>query len=163
MKIDYLLLTIVPNDQPEPVVPATPVTTPQTDKSKKADDETKAKVKKDNKTVRFHLLKHMMNSLFDICVKQKYAKDICNILETGYGADNDGGNKYVVGKWLQFQIVDSKPIMDQVHEYKNMAADVFTEGIKMCDILRANVLLEIFSPFWSDYRNNLKLKKKKKI
>jgi len=34
------------------------------------------------------------------------------------------------------------------------------EGIKMCKILQANVLIENFPPFWSDHRNHLKHKKK---
>ncbi|KAL0434395.1 UNVERIFIED_CONTAM: hypothetical protein Slati_2773800 [Sesamum latifolium] len=68
--------------------------------------------------------------------------------------------KYVVSKWLQFHMTDDKPIMDQVHEYENLAADVLSEGMKTCDTLQANVLLEKFPPSWSEYRNHLKHKKK---
>ncbi|KAL0331634.1 UNVERIFIED_CONTAM: hypothetical protein Sangu_1708900 [Sesamum angustifolium] len=50
--------------------------------------------------------------------------------------------------------------MDEVHEYENLVADVLSEGMKMCDILQANVLLEKFPPSWSEYRNHLKHKKK---
>jgi len=32
--------------------------------------------------------------------------------------------------------------------------------MKMCEILQANVLIEKFPPFWSDYRSHLKHKKK---
>ncbi|KAH0764835.1 hypothetical protein KY285_000706 [Solanum tuberosum] len=32
--------------------------------------------------------------------------------------------------------------------------------MKMCEIFQANVLLEKFPPSWSDYRNQLKHKKK---
>ncbi|KAA0032251.1 ty1-copia retrotransposon protein [Cucumis melo var. makuwa] len=68
--------------------------------------------------------------------------------------------KYVVGKWLQFQITDDKPIVEQIHEYKNLVANILSEGIKMCEILQANVLLEKFPPSWNDYHNHLKHKKK---
>ena len=57
-------------------------------------------------------------------------------------------------------MVDDKPIMDQIHEYENLVADVLSEGMKMCDVLQANVLLAKFPPSWSDYRNHLKHKKK---
>ncbi|KAL0418895.1 UNVERIFIED_CONTAM: hypothetical protein Sradi_1303000 [Sesamum radiatum] len=50
--------------------------------------------------------------------------------------------------------------MDQVHEYENLVADVLNEGMNMCDVLQANVLLEKFLPSWSEYRNHLKHKKK---
>ena len=57
-------------------------------------------------------------------------------------------------------MVDDKPIMGQVHEYENLVSDVLNEGMKMCEALQANVLLENFPPSWSDYRNHLKHKKK---
>ena len=41
-----------------------------------------------------------------------------------------------------------------------MVANVLSEGMKMCEILQANVLLEKFPPSWNDYRNHLKHKKK---
>ncbi|XP_070037063.1 uncharacterized protein [Nicotiana tomentosiformis] len=81
-------------------------------------------------------------------------------LKKKYGADNAGKKKYVVEKWIKFQMVDDKPIMEQVHEYENLTADVLNEGMEMCEILQANALLEKFLPSLSDYRNQLKHKKK---
>ncbi|XP_022150382.1 uncharacterized protein LOC111018559 [Momordica charantia] len=118
------------------------------------------KFKKDNKTIHEHLLNHMNNSLFDFFVTKKSAKIMWDTLESRYGGDDAGRKKYVVGKWLQFQMADDKSIMDQVHEYKNLVANVLSEGMKMCEILQTNLLLEKFPPFWSDYRNHLKHKKK---
>ena len=57
-------------------------------------------------------------------------------------------------------MVDEKPIMDQIYEYENLVTEVLSEGMKMCEILQANVLLEKFPPTWSEYRNHLKHKKK---
>ncbi|XP_074299405.1 uncharacterized protein LOC141630496 [Silene latifolia] len=59
-----------------------------------------------------------------------------------------------------FMMADGKPIMEQVHVYENLCADVVNEGMKLDDIFVANVLLEKFPPSWSDYRNHLKHKKK---
>jgi len=44
--------------------------------------------------------------------------------------------------------------------YKNLCAEVLAEGMKMCEILQANVLIKKFPPSWSYYRNHLKHKKK---
>ena len=52
----------------------------------------------------------------------------------------------MVGKWLQFQMVDNKHVMDQVHEYENLVDDVLCEGMKMCEMLQVNMLLEKFPP-----------------
>ncbi|KAK4390527.1 hypothetical protein Sango_2116000 [Sesamum angolense] len=77
-----------------------------------------------------------------------------------YGGDDASRIKYIVGKWLQFQILDGKSIMNQVHEYENLVADVLSEDMKMCEILQTNVLLKKFPPSWNDYRNHLKHNKR---
>ena len=85
--------------------------------------------------------------MFDLFVIQKSAKDIWCTLESRYGGDDTGRKKYVVGKWLQFPMIDDKPVVEQIHEYENVVANVLSEGMKMCEILQANVLPENFSPF----------------
>lgn len=124
------------------------------------DEAAKKKLERDNKLARSYLLNNMLNPLFDLFVNFKSTKIIQTKLEAKYGSDDAGKKKYVVGKWLQFQIVDDKPIMEQVHTYKNLCAEVLNEGLKMCEILQANMLIEKFPPSWNDYRNHLKHKKK---
>ncbi|KAL0419010.1 UNVERIFIED_CONTAM: hypothetical protein Sradi_1314500 [Sesamum radiatum] len=160
LEVDYVLFTDPPEITTQTTDTSTAiVTTSQTDSSRR-EDELKAKYEKDNRTVRGHLLNYMTNTLFDLFVNHKSARTIWNTLESRYGGDDAGRKKYVVGKWLQFQIVDGKSIMDQVHEYENIVADVLNEDMKMCEILQANVLLEKFPPSWNDYRNHLKHKKR---
>ncbi|XP_022152111.1 uncharacterized protein LOC111019900 [Momordica charantia] len=118
------------------------------------------KFEKDNKTILGHLLNHMNNSLFYLFVVQKSAKIIWDMFESRYGGDDADRRKYVVGKWLEFQMSDDESVMNQVHEYENLVASVLSKGMKMCEILQANVLLEKFPYSWSDYHNHLKHKKK---
>ncbi|XP_019230055.1 PREDICTED: uncharacterized protein LOC109211017 [Nicotiana attenuata] len=125
-----------------------------------ADDVAKKKFEKDNKTVGGHLLNHMTNPLVDLFINFKSAKIIWDSLEKKYGVDDAGKRKYVIGKWIKFQMVDDKPIMEQVHEYENLTTYILNEGMEMCEILQANVLLQMFPPSWSNYRYQLKHKKK---
>ncbi|KAA0060696.1 ty1-copia retrotransposon protein [Cucumis melo var. makuwa] len=60
--------------------------------------------------------------------------------------------KYAKDNRPFFQMTDDKPVMEQIHEYENLVANVLSEGMKMCEILQANVLLEKFPPSWNDYR-----------
>ena len=76
----------------------------------------------------------------------KSAEIIWTKLAAKYGSDDARKRKYVVEKWLQFHIVDDKSIMEQVHTYENLCAKVLNEGMKMCEILQANVLIEKFPP-----------------
>ena len=165
LEVDYVLFEDPPADvnaseSSTPETPATPVVTPLPAETKKADEEAKKKYEKDNKTARGHLLTHMADNLFDLFINQKSAKTIWDTLLKRYGDDDAGRKKYVVGNWLRFQMMDDKPIMEQIHEYENIVGDILNEGMKMCEILQANVLLEKFPPSWSDYRNQLKHKKR---
>ncbi|KAL0292118.1 UNVERIFIED_CONTAM: hypothetical protein Scaly_2604200 [Sesamum calycinum] len=162
LEVDYVLFIVPPEITPQTTDASTVIVTSSqtmTDSSKR-NDELKVKYERDNKTVRGHLLNHMTNTLFDFFVNHKSARTIGNTLESRYGGDDAGRKKYVVGKWMQFQIMDGKLIMDQVHEYGNLVADILSEDMKMFEILQANVLLEKFPPSWNDYRNHLKLKKR---
>ena len=101
----------------------------------------------------------MANALFDLFLNYKYAKEIWHSLEKKYDIDDAGKNKYVVCQWIKLQMVDNKPIMEQVHKYENLTGDVLNEDMKICEIFQANVLLEKFLPSCSDHRNQLKHKK----
>ncbi|KAK8570584.1 hypothetical protein V6N13_032201 [Hibiscus sabdariffa] len=57
-------------------------------------------------------------------------------------------------------MTDEKPIMDQVHDYKKLDFDILAEGMKMCEVLQVNVLVEKLPKSWSDYRNSVKHKKR---
>nr|XP_010317483.1 uncharacterized protein LOC104646105 [Solanum lycopersicum] len=50
--------------------------------------------------------------------------------------------------------------MEQVHKYQNLIGDVLNADMKICEIFQVNILLEKYPPSWSDYRNQLKHKKK---
>ncbi|KAL0334057.1 UNVERIFIED_CONTAM: hypothetical protein Sangu_1561900 [Sesamum angustifolium] len=125
----------------------------------KSMDEAKLKYDRDNKIVRGHLLNHMNNYMFDLFVNYRRAKEIWITLETRCEGDNAGRKKYLVGQWLQFQMIEEKPTMDQIHEYENLVADILSEGMEMCEILQVNILLKY--PFYlEEYRNHLKHKKR---
>jgi len=72
------------------------------DKPITIDEEIMKKFEKDNKTVMALLLKHMINPILDLFVTFRSTEIICEKLEVKYGADDAGGKKYLVAKWLQF-------------------------------------------------------------
>ena len=48
-------------------------------------------------------------------------------------------------------MTNDKSIVEQIHEYENLVANILSEGMKICQILQANVLLEKFFLLWNDY------------
>lgn len=117
------------------------------------------KYDRDDKFFMGHMLNLMKNNIFDLYIQFKSQKYIWISLDKIYGEDA-GKKKYAIENWLNSKLVDSKPIMDQVHDYENIVAEILAEGRKMCEILQANVLIEKLPDSSSDYRNNLKYKKR---
>lgn len=102
--------------------------------------DTLLKYEKDNKVVRGHLLNHMSNSLSDLSIDRSSVNEIWEELQEKYEGDD-------------------KPLMQQLHKYENLADVVVAEGMKMCEVLKANLLLEKLPPFCNEYRNSIKHKK----
>ncbi|XP_021730534.1 uncharacterized protein LOC110697470 [Chenopodium quinoa] len=108
--------------------------------------ESDIKFAKDDRTCKGMLLHHMSNTLLDIYMGFFHAKDIWDALEKKYGTDDAGSKRYCVGRWLSFQIVDNKPIIDQIHAYENVCISMAAEGLSICDNTLAIVLIEKLPP-----------------
>ncbi|XP_056692068.1 uncharacterized protein [Spinacia oleracea] len=115
---------------------------------------------KDNKTCRGMLLHYMTASLYMIYSKSKNAMEIWDALKTKYGTDDFGTKKYACSRWLNFRMTDDKPVLDQVHEYEHLCADIVAEGMKICELFQANCLLEKLTPSWQTYVHSMKHKQK---
>uniref|UniRef100_A0A2N9HRF5 Uncharacterized protein n=1 Tax=Fagus sylvatica TaxID=28930 RepID=A0A2N9HRF5_FAGSY len=115
---------------------------------------------KANRTCRGHILHYLSNSLFDIYCGYNSAKEIWDALKKKYSMEDAGFKKYVVGRFLDYKMVDEKPIMDQVHEYQHIVLEILAEGMKIDEAFQAAALIEKLPPSWKDYRNYLKHKKR---
>ncbi|XP_074290879.1 uncharacterized protein LOC141617597 [Silene latifolia] len=96
---------------------------------------------------------------YRIC-KLETAKDIWDALKIKYGTDDFGTKKYACNRWLNFRITDDKPVLDQVHEYETLCADIIAEGMKICETFQANCLLEKLPLSWQNYVHSMKHKQK---
>ena len=74
--------------------------------------------------------------------------------------EDAGFKKYVVGRFLDFKMVDEKPIMDKVHEYQHIVLEILAKGMKIDEEFQAAAFIEKLPPSWKDYRNYLKHKRR---
>ncbi|XP_019198882.1 PREDICTED: uncharacterized protein LOC109192636 [Ipomoea nil] len=130
------------------------------DKSDKADDQAPAprptrttpqvcpKYVKDNKTARASILQRVTNSIFDMFSGEKSAKAIWEQLQEKYGSDDTGRRKYVVGRWLHFQMTESKTVVEQVHDFENMVSDMRNEGAQVNDAFLVEALVDKLPGSW---------------
>ncbi|KAJ8558059.1 hypothetical protein K7X08_004825 [Anisodus acutangulus] len=82
----------------------------------------------------FMCKKYILNCLSDpfykvYCVVGT-AKELLEKLQKKYNAQDAGTKKFIVGKFLKFQMVDSKTVMSQVHEFQMIIHHLNLEGMK---------------------------------
>ncbi|KAL0285600.1 UNVERIFIED_CONTAM: hypothetical protein Sangu_2771500 [Sesamum angustifolium] len=107
LDVDYVLFQNPPETPAEASILAITTADATTIGTTKSEDEAKHKYDRDNKTECQRYLDYIGNTLWR-----------CRCWE----------KEVIVGKWLQFQMIDEKPIMDQIHEYENLVADVLSEA-----------------------------------
>ncbi|KAK3032545.1 hypothetical protein RJ639_036784 [Escallonia herrerae] len=71
-----------------------------------------------------------------------------------------GSKKFVVDKFLDFKMVDSKTVICQVQEFQLILHDIHTEGMVFGESFQVAALIEKLSPIWKDFKNYLKHKRK---
>ncbi|KAK3012799.1 hypothetical protein RJ639_008026 [Escallonia herrerae] len=88
------------------------------------------------------------------------AKALWESLERKYKTEDTGSNKFVVGKFLDFKMVDSKTVISQVQEFQLILHDIHAEGMVLGESFQVAALIEKLPPTWKDFKNYLKHKRK---
>ncbi|KZV53837.1 hypothetical protein F511_00103 [Dorcoceras hygrometricum] len=108
--------------------------------------------------------KYILNSLDDVLYgvycSVKTAKELWNSLEKKYKTEDAGVKKFVVGKFLDYKMVDAKSVMSQVQEIQIIIHDLLAEGMKINEPFQVAAIIEKLPQMWRDFKNYLKHKRK---
>ena len=107
---------------------------------------------------------YVMNSLADAlynvyCVK-KTTKELWESLDKKYKTEDVGAKKFVVGRFLDYKMVDSKTVVSQVQEFQLILHEIHSEGMVLSEAFQVAAIIEKLPPGWKDFKNYLKHKRK---
>ena len=107
---------------------------------------------------------YVMNSLADAlynvyCVK-KTSKELWESLDKKYKTEDVGAKKFVVGRFLDYKMVDSKTVVSQVQEFQLILHEIHSEGMVLSEAFQVAAIIEKLPPGWKDFKNYLKHKRK---
>ncbi|XP_076923420.1 uncharacterized protein LOC143585546, partial [Bidens hawaiensis] len=71
-----------------------------------------------------------------------------------------GTKKFVVAKFLDFKLIDSKTVMSQVQYLQVVLHDIHAEGMSLSETFQVACIIEKLPPSWVDFKNYLKHKRK---
>nr|KAJ0202827.1 hypothetical protein LSAT_V11C500278000 [Lactuca sativa] len=102
-----------------------------------------------------HIKNSLSDRLYDLYSPVKDPKELWNALELKYKAHEEGTNKYLVSKYLEFQMVDDKSIMEQVHELQVMVNKLNALTISLPELFQVGAIIAKLPPSWKDFSKRM--------
>ena len=70
--------------------------------------------------------------------------------------------KFVVGRFLDYKMVDSKTVVSQAQELQVILHEIHAEGMMLSETFQVTAIIEKLPPAWKDFKNYLKHKRKER-
>ncbi|CAA0823576.1 zinc knuckle (CCHC-type) family protein, partial [Striga hermonthica] len=80
-----------------------------------------------------YVLNGLSNELYNVYSSVGSAKELWDALEKKYKTEDAGAKKFVVGKFLEFKMVDTKTVVSQVQEFQLILHDIHAEGMSLSE------------------------------
>nr|KAJ0188051.1 hypothetical protein LSAT_V11C900477710 [Lactuca sativa] len=97
-----------------------------------------------------HIKNSLSDRLYDLYSPVKDPKELWNALELKYKAHEEGTNKY-----LEFQMVDDKSIIEQVHELQVMVNKLNALSISFPELFQVGAIIAKLPPSWKDFSKRM--------
>ncbi|KAK5784322.1 hypothetical protein PVK06_038845 [Gossypium arboreum] len=110
-----------------------------------------------------YILNSLSDELYEIYSIKKMTKEFCESLDCKYKTEDSGAKKFLVAKFLNFVMVDSKAVVNQVQEFQLIIHGILAEGMEISESFQVAAIIEKLPPAWNDFKNYLKHKRKKMI
>ena len=109
---------------------------------------------------RNYVMNSLHDSLYSVYSAQKTAKALWESLDRKYKTEDAGAKKFVVGRFLDYKMVDSKTVTSQVQEIQVILHEIHAEGMFLSETFQVAAIIEKLPPGWKDFKNYLKHKRK---
>lgn len=104
---------------------------------------------------RGHILNTLSDRLHDLYTNTASAKEIWNALEFKFKAEEEGTKTFLISKYFDFKMLDSKPILAQVHELQVLVNKIKAVKIDIPEAFQVGAIMAKFPPSWKGYRKKL--------
>ncbi|XP_073137638.1 uncharacterized protein [Henckelia pumila] len=102
----------------------------------------------------------LADSLYNVYSEKKTARELWESLDQKYKTEDAGAKKFIVGKFLDYKMIDSKSVISQVQELQVLLHEIHTEGMVLSETFQVAAIIEKLPPTWNDFKNYLKHKRK---
>ncbi|XP_016450546.1 uncharacterized protein LOC107775332 [Nicotiana tabacum] len=114
----------------------------------------------DNFVCRSMILNAMSNALFSVFHKCYPSYELWAAISRRYVTEDAGNRSFLINKYIDFKMDDSKPFIDQVNELNKIASQCADVGESITEIFQVSTIIGKLPPSWKDYQMKLKHKTK---
>ncbi|XP_057470084.1 uncharacterized protein LOC130759042 [Actinidia eriantha] len=104
------------------------------------------------------ILSALSSNIYNIFCTTKTSIELWEALDFKYGSEDAGLKRYYAEKFLDFQMVDGKTVMEQAHDFQNILFDLKRKGMELTDSFLVASLIKKLPPSWSEFGRMLKQK-----
>ena len=108
---------------------------------------------------RNYILNGLDNTLYNVYCAFNTARELWESLDKKYKTEDAGLKKFVVGKFLDYKILDSKTVISQVQDLQVILHDIHAEGVSLNESSQVAAIIEKLPPLWKEFKNYLKHKR----
>ena len=110
---------------------------------------------------RNYVLNGLTDSLYNVYSDKKTTKELWESLDRKYKSDDVGSKKFVVSRFLDYKMVDSKSVIIQVQEIQLILHEIHAEGMYLSKTFQVAAIIEKLPPAWKDFKNYLSVSERK--
>ncbi|CAH2069279.1 unnamed protein product [Thlaspi arvense] len=103
---------------------------------------------------------HLLNSLSDHLYRQylkkfKHAKELWDDLKWVYQCEESNSKRSQVRKYIEFKMVEERPVLEQVQEVNKIADSIVSAGMFLDETFHVSTIISKFPPSWSGFSTRL--------
>ncbi|KAI3749922.1 hypothetical protein L2E82_20543 [Cichorium intybus] len=103
-----------------------------------------------------HILNGMSDALFDIYQNVAEARELWDILEAKYIAEDALSKKFLLSDFNNYKMVDTRSVMEQYNEILRILGQFTLHNMKMDECISVSGVIDKLPPSWKDFKHNLK-------
>ncbi|XP_073017842.1 uncharacterized protein [Primulina eburnea] len=102
-----------------------------------------------------HIINTLSNRLYDLYNSIESLVKIWNALEYKYKTEKEGTHKFLILKYLEFVMTDTKSVLYQIHELKLIVTKLLELKIIISESFEVGTIIDKLPPSWNGYRKKL--------
>ena len=98
--------------------------------------------------------------MYNVYSQVKTTKELWESLEKKYKTEDASMKKFIVGRFLDYKMVDSKTVTSKVQELQIILHELRPEKMELSESFQVVAIVEKLPLSWKDFKNYLKHKRK---